>query len=53
MKRYFMIGLALVLLLALSTITVAAEDMIYYGSSDGDNTGNISSVNWVLDKDYR
>lgn len=33
--------------------TVAAEDMIYYGSGDGDNTGNISGVNWVLDKDYR
>lgn len=33
--------------------TVMAEEMIYYGSGDGDNTGSISGVNWVLDKDYR
>ena len=32
--------------------TVAAEDRIYYGTGDGENTGNISGVNWVLDKDY-
>ncbi|HCB94072.1 MAG TPA: autotransporter domain-containing protein [Selenomonas sp.] len=32
--------------------TVAAEDQTYYGSGNGDNTGNISDVNWVLDKDY-
>ena len=30
----------------------AAEDQTYYGSGDGGNTGNISGVNWVLDKDY-
>ena len=33
--------------------TVAAEDRIYYGSGDGGNTGDISGVNWVLDKDSR
>ena len=31
----------------------AAEDQIYYGLGDGDNTGSISGVNWILDKDYR
>ena len=35
-----------------STGAVVAEDMIYYGSGDGNNTGNIFGVNWVLDKDY-
>ena len=30
----------------------AAEDQTYYGSGDGDNTGAISGVNWVLDQDY-
>ena len=29
-----------------------AEDQTYYGTGDGGNTGNISDVNWVLDKDY-
>ncbi|BAL83753.1 hypothetical protein SELR_20450 [Selenomonas ruminantium subsp. lactilytica TAM6421] len=32
--------------------TVAAEDQTYYGSGDGGNTGNVSDVKWVLDKDY-
>ena len=30
----------------------AAEDQNYYGSGDGDNTGNVSDVKWVLDKDF-
>lgn len=30
----------------------AAEDQTYYGFGDGSNTGNISGVNWRLDKDY-
>ena len=30
----------------------AAEDMSYYGSGDGSNTGNISDVSWVLADDY-
>ena len=33
--------------------TVAAEDQIYYGFGDGNNTGDLSNVNWILDKDYR
>ena len=35
-----------------ATGTVVAEDMIYYGSGDGNNTGDISGLNWVLNKDY-
>ena len=30
----------------------AAEDQTYYGFGDGSNTGNISGVDWRLDKDY-
>ena len=30
----------------------AAADQTYYGAGDGDNTGAISGVDWVLDKDY-
>ena len=30
----------------------AAETQIYYGFGDGDNTGDISGVNWILNKDY-
>lgn len=33
--------------------TVAAEDLVYYGFGDSDNTGDISDVNWVLENDYR
>ena len=29
-----------------------AEDQIHYGFGDGDNTGNISGVKLVLDKNY-
>lgn len=32
---------------------VTAEDRIYYGSGDNGNTGDLSGVNWVLEKDYR
>ena len=32
---------------------VFAEDQIYYGIGNSENTGNITDVNWVLDKDYR
>ena len=46
--------LTVVLFCQLSTCgTVAAEDQIYYGSGDGNNTGAISGVNWILNKDYR
>ena len=34
------------------TGTVNAEDKIYYGQGDGNNTGNISNVNWTLNSDY-
>ena len=33
--------------------TADAEDKVYYGSGDEENTGDISGVNWVLDNDYR
>ena len=29
-----------------------AEDQTYYGFGDKSNTGDISGVNWILDKDY-
>ncbi len=35
-----------------ASVTVSAEDRIYYGSGNGDNTGNIYGVNWVLNNDY-
>ncbi len=31
---------------------VAAEDRVYYGFGDGENTGNIADVDWVLNDDY-
>ena len=37
----------------LSTAAIAsAEDKIYYGFGDSNNTGDISSLNWVLNSDY-
>ena len=35
-----------------ATGIAAAEDQTYYGSGDVDNTGNVSDVKFVLDKDY-
>ena len=32
---------------------VAAEDMKIYGQGNGNNTGDISNVNWVLDSDHQ
>ena len=29
-----------------------AEDRVYYGFGNSENTGDISGVNWVLDKEY-
>ncbi|MBO6179207.1 MAG: autotransporter outer membrane beta-barrel domain-containing protein [Selenomonadaceae bacterium] len=46
--------LAAVALSWLSASGVAvAEDKIYYGSGDGNNTGNITGINWILNNDYR
>ena len=54
MKKKLVSLLAAVALSCLSASGVAvAEDKIYYGSGDGNNTGNITGINWILNNDYR
>ena len=50
-KKAKILTAAALYLLAASGIA-AAEDQIYYGAGDKNNTGNLSGVNWLLDKDY-
>ena len=51
-KKGIALPAAAVFFLLSASGTVAAEDMIYYGSGDGNNTGDISGLNQVLNKDY-
>ena len=53
MRKKAMAWLSLTLASCLSAPGItAAENQIYYGFGDGENTGYISGVNWILDKDY-
>ena len=50
-KRNALLAVTVSCWLSFSAIA-GAEDQIYYGSGDSDNTGDISGLNWVLNKDY-
>lgn len=51
-KRKALLAVTVSCWLSFSTIA-GAENQIYYGSGDDNNTGDISGLNWVLNKDYR